>query len=146
MGWRYPDGASVLGGAKAVQALGLIGEYRWAFSMYEVMAAIVNEGPVVIGIPWLEGMYQTRPSGLVEVTGRQVGGHCITLIGYHPNMRITGEDASKRYEVFRWVNSWGTSYGKNGTGLIKVEDLARLLPNVGEACVPMQRRRIARLG
>lgn len=136
------DGTSVLAGAKIIQEKGLMDEYRWCFGIDEVVQAVITQGPVVIGIPWYEQMYETRPSGLVEVGGKLVGGHCITLIGYHPNMRINGEPYANRYRVFRWVNSWGTSYGKAGTGLIKYDDLASLLSDNGEACVPMGRKRV----
>jgi hypothetical protein len=136
------EGTSVLAGAKACQQLKLIGEYRWSFSIEDLRDALIHIGPVVIGIPWMDGMYQTRPSGLVDVSGRVVGGHCILLTGYNPKMRISGEGFFKRWEVARWRNSWGTSYGKKGDGWIQMEDLERLLQNSGEACVPMQRFKI----
>lgn len=135
------DGTSVLAGAKACQKLGLIGEYRWAFSIEEVRDAVVQNGPVVCGIPWYDSMYQTRSSGLVQVNGEIVGGHAILIYGYHPNMRIAGEGWLKRHEVFYWMNSWGPSYGRKGRGLIHAEDLATMLAYYGEACVPMQRFR-----
>lgn len=133
------DGTSVLAGAKVAQERDLIDEYRWCFSIDDVRDAVISEGPVVVGIPWYSEMYQTRPSGLVKVGGDLVGGHCITLTGYHPGMRIAGEDWYARYEVFRWRNSWGKDYGKNGNGTILFEDLRDLLAEWGEACVPMGR-------
>lgn len=133
------EGTSVLAGAKAAQKAGFIGEYRWAFSIDEVIDALVAIGPVVIGIPWYENMYETRPSGLVEVGGRLVGGHAITLTGYHPGMRIRGEGWWKRHEVIRWRNSWGEAYGRGGDGFITPDALERLLSDDGEACIPTQR-------
>jgi hypothetical protein len=144
-GNHWPDGASVTGGAKSTQDLGYIGEYRWAMTMGELRAAVITEGPVVVGIPWYDGMYDTRPSGLVKVSGRKVGGHCITLIGYHPGARLPGEDWNKRFELYKWVNSWGEEYGIDGAGAIRAEDLAYLLRQQGEACVPMRRRAIGKL-
>lgn len=134
------EGTSVLAGAKVARELGYIPEYRWAVSIDDVRDSVITKGPVVIGIPWLSGMYDTRPSGLVDVSGDTVGGHCILLTGYHPSMRIPGEDWHARFEVFRWRNSWGTSYGKSGTGLIRMEDLRDLLARWGEACVPVGRK------
>ncbi len=139
------DGTSVLAGAKVTKAHGRIGEYRWARSIEDVRGAVIQEGPVVIGIPWYDLMYDTRPSGLVEVGGNIVGGHCLLIYGYHPSMRIYGEDWNARFRVFRWKNSWGPGYGKNGSGLIRYEDLRDLLAEWGEACVPMQRK-MFRLG
>lgn len=135
------EGTSVLAGAKAVQAEGYIDSYRWAFTIDDVLDALIELGPVVLGIPWFESMYETRPGGLVEVDGRLVGGHCITLTGYHPRMRIRGEGWRNRFEVCRWRNSWGESYGNRGDGYIRVEDLEVLLWGRygGEACIPLNR-------
>jgi hypothetical protein len=136
------EGTSVLAGAKIVQSRSLIGEYRWAFSVEDVRDAVLTEGPVVIGIPWYSAMYNTRPSGLVEVDGSLVGGHALLVYGYHPGMRINGEDWNTRYRVFRWRNSWSTAYGRNGSGLIRYEDLRDLLKGWGEACVPVNRKSV----
>lgn len=138
------EGTSVLAGAKVLAAQGKFEQYRWAFSIDDVRDTICapaskGGGPVVIGIPWLSDMYGTRESGLVEVGGEIVGGHAILVYGYHPGMRIRGEDWHKRHRVFRWRNSWGPSYGKGGSGLIRYEDLRDLLANWGEACVPLGR-------
>lgn len=140
------EGTSVLAGAKVVQASGFIGEYRWAFSVDDIIDTLCADardggGPVVIGIPWLDGMYETRPSGLVDVHGDVVGGHCLTVIGYHPNMLIRGERG--KWEVVKWRNSWGPTYGKRGTGYVRVDDLEALLDSRfgAEACVPLARGR-----
>jgi hypothetical protein len=130
------EGTSVLAGAKVMKARGFMKSYRWAFNMDAIRAAIIQEGPVVIGIPWRDGMYQTDANGVVKVTGKLVGGHCLTLTGYDPAMKI----GSRTYEVYRWRNSWGTSYGAEGSGYIKATDLAKLLKGVGEACVPIGRQ------
>jgi hypothetical protein len=134
------EGTSVLAGAKVAKELGYIQEYRWALGIDDLRAAVIQKGPAVIGIPWYEGMYNTRPSGLVEVSGDMVGGHCILITGYHPSMRIPGEDWHARFEVFRWRNSWGFDYGKAGNGLIRMEDLRDLLGGMGEACIPVGRK------
>lgn len=136
------EGTSVLAGAKVVQERGFIGEYRWCFSIEDVRDAVIAEGPVVIGIPWYSSMYGTRPSGLVEVDGDLVGGHCILVHGYHPSMRIQGENYHERFKVFRWRNSWGPSYGKDGNGIIRYEDLRDLLKSWGEAAVPTGRKTV----
>ncbi len=136
------SGTSVLAGAKVTTARGHMGEYRWAFGIEDVRDAVIAEGPVVIGIPWHQGMYDTRPSGLVDVDGPLVGGHCILLTGFHPAMRLRGEDWHARFHVFKWRNSWGAQYGVNGSGYIRYEDLAALLSGWGEACVPVNRKQV----
>lgn len=138
------DGTSVLAGAKVMQRHGYLDSYRWAFSIDDVIDALLHLGPVVIGIPWYDSMYDTRPSGLVETGGTMVGGHCIVLTGYQPGTIIMGEGIRRRFDVVRWRNSWGRSYGVRGDGLIQVADLERLLSQRGEACVPMGRSRLMR--
>lgn len=138
------EGTSVLAGAQIVHAARLIESYRWAFTIDDVIDTLCASardggGPVVIGIPWYEGMYETRPGGLVEVSGPMVGGHCLTLVGYSPKRRIWEEGWWNRFEVIRWRNSWGTAYGDHGDGYIRPENLEWLLSQQGEACVPQQR-------
>jgi len=130
------EGTSVLAGAKIMHRKGFIKQYRWCFSVDEVRDALIAEGPVVIGIPWLSGMYETAPGGIVRVFGKPVGGHALVLTGYNPAMNI-GQSTE---ECFRWRNSWGNDYGNNGSGWIRRKDLEKLLASNGEACVPMQRQ------
>lgn len=134
------SGTSVLAGAKAIQSLGFMTGYRWAFGIDDVIDALVTQGPVVLGIPWYDSMYSTRPSGLMEVGGKIVGGHCILATGYNPKARFFSEGITNTFEVVRLRNSWGPDYGKGGDGYIKVEDLAALLKNDGEACIPEGRK------
>lgn len=129
------EGTSVLAGAKVMQKAGFIGEYRWCFGIDDVRDAVISEGPVVVGVPWFDGMYDTLPSGLVKLSGKSTGGHAILITGYHPKLMIR----NRVEEVFRWRNSWGTDYGINGSGWIRYKDLEKLLSENGEACVPMQR-------
>jgi hypothetical protein len=69
---RWPgegySGTSVLAGAKMVKQHGFIDSYRWAFGIDDVLDTLVAQGPVVVGIPWHQGMYRTRPSGLVATS------------------------------------------------------------------------------
>jgi hypothetical protein len=130
------EGTSVLAGAKIIQSNGFIEQYRWCFSIKDVRDAVIAEGPVVIGVPWLSGMYETGPEGVVKVVGDHVGGHAITITGYDPSMQING----KAEEVFRWRNSWGNEYGIDGSGYIKYNDLQYLLSQSAEACVPVGRK------
>ena len=136
--WEGEDygGTSVLAGAQVVQERGLIDEYRWAFSMDDVRDAILTQGPVVIGVPWYESMYDTDTNGWVEVWGPQVGGHCLVLTGYHPAKRKKGDG---EVEAYKWRNSWGAAYGINGSAWIAAEQLETLLHSDGDACVPIGR-------
>lgn len=119
------SGTSVLAGAKALQSKGLIQGYAWAFSKAELDAAL-QIGPVVIGVPWFEGMYDA-PGGRVVVSGQQVGAHCLLL---------TGIDVEAREYV--WRNSWGPTYGDNGTARIGWDEFEQLRTNGGECCLPIR--------
>lgn len=137
--WPGDDysGTSVLAGAKIMKEHGFIDEYRWCFDIDDIIDAVVSQGPVVIGIPWYSGMYRTNSLGLTGPTGEKVGGHCITLTGYHP-AKIFGRQS---LEVFKWRNSWGEDYGINGSGYIRVSDLRKLFEEGGEACIPIVRNK-----
>lgn len=129
------DGTSVLAGAKIMKEEGHIGGYRWCFSIEDLRDTIITQGPVVVGVPWSSKMYQTLDNGLVVLGGKKVGGHCLTVTGYHPEMRIDGQ----KLEVFRWTNSWGEGYGHGGSGYIKYEDLKSLVSERAEMCIPEDR-------
>jgi hypothetical protein len=130
-------GTSVLAAAKALHSGGYIASYSWAFTIDDVIDAVVEIGPVVIGIPWFESMSTTSTSGMVEVNGRIVGGHCVTITGYDPQLQLP--DRIMPDEALRWRNSWGDSYGDQGDGYIRAEDLEHLLWGRygSEACVPI---------
>ena len=124
------DGTSVLAGAKAMQTFALLKEYRWAFSFEEMLDGLISKGPVVLGIPWYEGMYEA-PNGILRVSGKNVGGHCILAVGY--KVYPGGED------TVILQNSWGPEWGINGLAEIRVTELEKLLKD-GEACLPISRR------
>lgn len=124
------DGTSVLAGAKAVRNIGVLKEFRWAFSVDDVVNSVLAKGPVVLGTYWRDGMYEA-PGGILRVEGEIVGGHCYLAVGFAYKWE------SLDYEDGIIVqNSWGASWGKNGLAAIKVSDLGGLLRQDGEACVP----------
>lgn len=135
-GHRFPDGATTLAAVKAAKADGLITGYRWAFGIGDVVDTLCTFGPVCLGLSWYDGMYATRPDGLVVRSGPLVGGHFITAIGYdiHPTAG----------PCVLWLNTWGSSYGvgdgrvgvDGGVGWVPVATLADLLADDGEAVVP----------
>ena len=135
-GGAYPnavpfyEGTSVLAGAKAIQALGKIKEYRWAFSLHDALLAIGYQGPGILGCWWYEGMMNTDDKGFIKPTGRIVGGHAIVVRGVN----------FKRREV-RLSNSWGKSWGKDGDALMTFEDFEKVLMDDGEFCVPVKRNK-----
>lgn len=128
--WPGEDysGTSVLAGAKILEEDGYLGEYRWAFGIEDVVLTLSWHGPVVLGIPWYEGMHTPDSGHQIRPTGRVVGGHAILALAYdHPSRMV-------------WLlNSWGPEWGWNGLCRISVADLSSLLDQDGEACVPVVR-------
>lgn len=130
--WPGEDyaGSSVLGAMKAGRERRWYGEYRWAFSIDDLILAIGYHGPAVLGICWYEGMSDPDANGLIAPTGDLLGGHAILCNGYNAKSKL-----------FRLHNSWGKSWGKNGECFISCANLARLLKDEGEACIPVKRLR-----
>lgn len=129
--WPGEDysGTSVLAGAKAVQSVGYMSQYRWAFSLDDILRTLGNYGPVVLGIPWYEEMYCPDSNGFIKPLGEEVGGHCILARGV----------AIKRGYV-TLHNSWGGDWGVNGDCRISFSDLDMLIHQSGESCVPVVRK------
>lgn len=124
------EGTSVLAGAKTMVQLGLLREYRWAYSVSDVILGL-NRGPVVLGTEWREGMYEA-PGGALKAVGDVVGGHCYLAIGYDLN-GVKELDGQPGVMI---QNSWGLDWGINGLAWMTIPDLSSLIKNDGEACVP----------
>lgn len=123
------DGTSVRAGAKVLKDWGYIEEYRWAKNADEVAAAILVQGPVVVGTIWRNDMFSPNLEGFIKPTGGSAGGHAYIL---------NGVDMERG--VFRIKNSWGQRWGIEGHALISMEDMDALIKDFGEACIPLQKR------
>lgn len=123
------SGTSVIAGAKAVQELGYVGEYRWAFGLDDLILAVGYAGPAVLGVNWYEGMFRPDEKGYIHPSGNLSGGHAILC--HSVNVK-------KRY--FKLHNSWGSDWGNKGECFVSFDDMDRLLKEQGEACVPIQRK------
>lgn len=122
------EGSSVLAAMKAGQERGWYKEYRWAFSEADLCLAVGYKGPAVLGINWYEGMEETDPQQKLQITGEVLGGHAILCNGFNVK---TG--------LYRLHNSWGSAWGINGECYMSRPDMARLLREDGEACIPVVR-------
>jgi hypothetical protein len=128
---RRPDddlqfGTSVRAGAKVMQQLGAIGEYRWAYDAATIADFVTRRdgSPVVVGTNWYEGMMRPDPrSGRISLGGSVVGGHAWLVRWFN-----------ERDMVFTGVSSWGRAWGLDGQFFIRYEDLDRLVKEQGEAC------------
>jgi hypothetical protein len=127
------DGTSVTGGMRALREESLVGGYLWSFGTRDIAQTLLHgRGAVIVGVPWLSGMFETGPGGLVELRGDDVGlGHCLAVLG----IRKAGPQGQPG-PYFIWQNSYGPGYGDNGFGYIHHRDLAELLHGSGEAAIP----------
>lgn len=133
--WPGEDysGTSVIAGAKIMQRLGVLKEYRWGFSVDQIRRGILTTGPAVLGLNWYTGMYSAK-GGVLKVSGSLAGGHCILATAYEPAGEVFEKEAA-----FQLFNSWGPLWGDNGLAWISESDLDRLMHEQGEACIPFKR-------
>jgi hypothetical protein len=120
---RY-DGTSVRAGAKALQAVGLLETYHWAFTFEDVLRAVLGRGPVVVGTSWFSDMTSPRKDHVLRPSGRHEGGHAYVLNGADMNRKR-----------FRMKNSWGRQWANRGHAWITFDDFHSLLADRGEAVV-----------
>jgi hypothetical protein len=125
------DGTSVRAGMLVGRQRSWWSGFQWAFTMPELRVAL-ETGPVVIGVEWTESMY-AAPGARVRVSGQVVGGHCLLITGYSPNWSGLGPH-------YRLRNSWGPSWGANGSAYIAAHSLNAILFGAGgEAASPTGR-------
>jgi len=127
------DGSSVLGGVKWLRQQGIIKEYRWCFTLDDVLQTLAYQGPVVVGTTWLNEMFNgpdPDPGRTVDLRyalpclGGNAGGHAYELHGINVE-----------HELVIGTNSWSKGWGDEGRMYIKWSDLQRLLDDYGEALV-----------
>jgi hypothetical protein len=133
------DGTSVLAGVKAVMDLrpDVYTEYRWAFGEHDLALAVGYKGPAVIGVNWYDGMTDPQVETIKGVRqawirreGELYGGHCVLVNGF-----------STTKNAYHIHNSWGIGWGWSGGAWISREDMAQLLSEDGEACIPLRANR-----
>lgn len=140
-------GTSTLAGMQEGKDRGYWGSYRWVGAGSgrledDIIDTLRSVGGILFGIPWLESMYETNPEGLVEVNGREVGGHLIHGFAWVPRLRLPRSFKGTKPAV-AWHNSWGDEYGvkrywRTGVGFILLDDLLTLVGDRrGEGAVPL---------
>ena len=110
-GWLYND---IIKGkpevwAKSIARWGKGQEYYRINNLNELLTALTNVGPVVIGILCFEEIMNPQ-KGLVKYPinpNRCYGGHAITCVGF-----------SKKTKLIKFKNSWSRNWGDNGYGYL----------------------------
>lgn len=120
-------GTSVRAGAKAIKENGLISSFWWAESFQDIIQAIHQVGPVVVGTWWYWDMFYPDERGYVKPTGRSAGGHAYLANG-----------VNLEREIIRFKNSWGKGWGRNGHFYMTFEDFYKLWGDGAEACLALE--------
>lgn len=124
-------GTSVRAGAKAVTNLGRLKSYLWAFSLQPALEFVLTQGPVVLGIEWLDSFGRPDAEGIIKITpkARVVGGHAILWRG-----------ADTRRGLAFLTNSWGDDWSLSGNCYLPLRDLETLISRQGEACTATEQK------
>ncbi|KIF67635.1 hypothetical protein HY68_01705 [Streptomyces sp. AcH 505] len=120
----YPPtdtGSTGVAVAKAAQQVGLIAGYQHAFSLDTALRALAAT-PLIVGVSWYEGFDTPNPAGLVEISGQPRGGHEFLVYAIDAEQQLVGAR-----------NSWGTSFGADGSFWFSFDDFGRLLGEDGDA-------------
>jgi hypothetical protein len=125
---EYPGkdtGSSGVACGKSAQMLGLATGYSHAFGV-DALKAALQTGPTLIGIPWLNSMFNPDSGGQLTVdrTSGIAGGHELVVSGYD----VGG--------WFRIDNSWGAAWGDQGSCHVREADIVWLLAQDGDVTVP----------
>jgi hypothetical protein len=110
----YPPedtGSSGLAVCKVLRSRGVIAGYRWATSPAG-LARLLQEGPVLLGMPWYSAFFDPAPGGWIERGDWQrsgvAGGHEVEVVGIDVDAHDFGRSA------LTLANSWGTGWGERG--------------------------------
>jgi hypothetical protein len=112
--------------AQATLNLGYIDSYTHCFSPTDVLDALSSGKTVMIGSNWYDSMDRPDSNGLVTISPNAAirGGHEYLARGLDVDNRLVNLD-----------NSWGTSYGINGSFSYSWDTLTRLLSETGDGTI-----------
>jgi hypothetical protein len=125
----YKQGASPRAACAKLLEWGLIDSYWSVPQVDDVTTALLTFGPVGLCLPWYFSMYDNQAS-MSKVYGNwwiKVNMDS-DLAGYHW-VAATGVDLDPDDGAPPWLrieNSWGPSFGQNGTGRLTIENFRRL--------------------
>jgi hypothetical protein len=124
-------GTSVLAGMLAGREAGLWPEFLWAFGTRDIAQAVLQVGPVVVGIPWDTGLEEPDVHGIIRPGGKPAGGHALAVVG------LVMQRGNAAGPFFVLQQSRGTAEGDGGRVYLHHKHLTGLLAGVGEAAIPV---------
>jgi len=122
------DGTSVRAGAKYLREQRLIEGYYWAWNVDDVVTALLEKGPVVVGTMWYMDMFTPDKEDIITIGGGAAGGHAYLLNGVNTERGL-----------IRLKNSWGRNWGRRGHAYIPIEEMDTLIRDYGESCIAIPR-------
>lgn len=124
---KYPPddtGSSGNAVAKAARKHKLIASWNWTFGVLSFVSALQTQ-PVMVGVPWYEGMFNPDANGIVKATGDIAGGH---------EFEVSGWD--RENELLICWNSWGIDWGKGGKFYIPLATWKELHDQQADVTLP----------
>jgi hypothetical protein len=125
---KEEDGSDSRSLCKVLKDMGRIGAYAFTTDVATIRAFVREHGPVGIGIPWDNDMFDPDADGYVRPGGGEAGGHEIMISGHLPNGR--GSTAAPSFKV---PNHWGESWADGGVCYMTEDDLQSLLDRGGDS-------------
>lgn len=122
-------GSTGLAAAKTLKKCGLATGYKHAFSVKSAAKAL-QDGPIMVGIPWYESMFTPNPDGALTVSPSS------GLAGGHEVIVDQIEVLNSGSLVYWLTNSWGTSWGQSGRAYLTDNSLSMLLRADGDVTQP----------
>lgn len=111
------DGTSVRACQRVLRMQGITREYVWALTLDEFITALLEVGPLQVGMPWYRSMFRVDDEGFVRVEGSRTDlGHAVVADGINV-----------RRGVVRWQNSYGPHWGRDGRFWTSLDDVERLV-------------------
>jgi len=132
----YQKGMAPQDACKTLLNWGLIDSY-WRVWNEDITTALLTFGPLIITVPWYYSMFYDH-----RALSKVYGNWWIRLnmesdfVGYH-ELCLTGIDLDPADGAPPWVrieNSWGKSWGYNGTARLTIENLRRLVLSDNWTC------------
>ncbi len=117
------EGTSVRAGMETLKRHGLISAYYNGRDWQESVEYMLTTGPLILGIPWYQQMFDPDANGVITIGGSIAGGHAIFCYA---------ADWDNKFITLR--GSWSTDWGRDGDCLLSFQDFDRLLKD-GGVCV-----------